>query len=327
MPANTRAIKGRIKSIKNTRKITKAMELVAGAKMRKAVDSALNTRPFARKSWDVLRRVVGRGSVEVTDHELLDVRPVKKLLLVLVTSNRGLVGGLNSNLLREIIGHMKHPKQMLRNRVGDQWVEPEDAQAQIDVVTVGKKGERAVAREGFEVIASFGSVSDTPVYDEARPVAKLVRDAFTAGDYDKVVIAYNDFISAVNQKPRIRQILPVSSVDIEKMIAETGRNDKPLMEEHHEKELEYSDGSDYAFEPSKEQVLEHIVPKLVTMQVYQAFLESSASEHSARMVAMKNASDAADDLVEGLELTFNQLRQAGITAEIAEISAGKAALE
>lgn len=327
MPANTRAIKGRIKSIKNTRKITKAMELVAGAKMRKAVESALGTRPFAQAGWDVLRRIVGRGNVEHTDHSLLAVRPVKKMCVVLITSNRGLVGGLNSNLLRDVLKHMQSPHEMLRNRVGNQWVEPESDEAVIDVITVGKKGERSVHVAGFDVIASFGSVSDTPVYDEARPISRLVREVFEKGEYDKVVLAYNDFISAVHQKPRIRQILPVSSYDIEKMIAQTGRDDAPLMEDVDSKELAFDEQKEYTFEPSKEQLLDAVVPKLVTVQIYQALLESSASEHSARMVAMKNASDAANDLVDDLQSTFNRLRQAGITAEIAEISAGKAALE
>ena len=155
----------------------------------------------------------------------------------------------------------------------------------------------------------------------------MVRDLFLEKKYDKVVIAYNDFISAINQKPRIRQILPVSSYDIEKMIAETGRGDKPLMAEHEKKDLEYADASEYTFEPNRQQVLDYVIPKVVNMQVYQVLLEAAASEHSARMVAMKNASDAAKDLIDDLQFTFNQLRQAGITAEIAEISAGKAALE
>ena len=327
MPANTRAIKGRIKSIKNTSKITKAMELVAGAKMRKAVESALDTRPFARESWEVVRRIVGRGETREITHDLLNVRPVKNMLVVLITSNRGLVGGLNSTLLREVLGQMHEPKQMMRNRVGDQWLEPDTDSAKIDVITVGKKGERAMMRDGFDVLASFGKVTDTPEYEEARPIAKMVRDLFLEKKYDKVVIAYNDFISAINQKPRIRQILPVSSYDIEKMIAETGREDKPLMDEHEKKELEYADASEYTFEPNRQQVLDYVIPKVVNMQVYQALLEAAASEHSARMVAMKNASDAAKDLIDDLQFTFNQLRQAGITAEIAEISAGKAALE
>jgi len=327
MPANTRAIKGRIKSIKNTSKITKAMEMVAAAKMRKAVQSALDTRSFSKESWDVLRRIVGRGSDEEISHSLLDVRSVKNMLVVLVTSNRGLVGGLNSALLRDVIGQMKEPKEMMRNRVGDTWLEPELSDAHIDVITVGKKGERAVIREGFDVVGSFGAVSDTPEYEEARPIAKMVRDAFVEQKYDKVVIAYNDFISAINQKPRIRQLLPVSSHDIEKMIAQTGRGEKPLMDAVDQKELEYSDGSEYVFEPSKQSVLDYVIPKVVNVQVYQALLEAAASEHSARMVAMKSASDAAKDLIDDLQFTFNQLRQAGITAEIAEISAGKAALE
>lgn len=301
------------------------MELVAGAKMRKAVEGALNTRPFSRQSWDTLMRIMGRGGNQ--ENPLLEVRQVKNVLVILVTSNRGLVGGLNSNLLRSVLVQLKEPHQLMRNRVGDKWLEPVDENANIEIVTVGKKGEHAMNREGYNVVASFGAVSDSPTYSEARPIARLAMNEFVEGKYDKAVICYNDFVSAVNQTPKIRQLLPVSSYDIEKMIAEVGRGEKPLLEGHEEKELSHENGHEYIFEPNSNEVLTKIIPRLVTTQVYQALLEASASEHSARMVAMKNASDAAADIIDDLQFTFNQLRQAGITSEIAEISAGKAALE
>ncbi len=327
MSASTRTIKGRIKSIGNTRKITKAMEMVSAAKMRKSIEAALNTRPFAQESWAVLRRIIGRGTTDHCMHPLLDVRVVKKLLVIVITSNRGLVGGLNSTLLRECLKNMKHPEQMMRNRVGDTWVPPSGGKADIDVITVGKKGERFISQAGFRVIASFGAMSDTPQYEEVVPIAKLAKELFVKQEYDKVVVCYNDFISAIHQKPRIRQLLPVSSIDMEKMIAQTSREGQPLLEEYEEKKVEYEAGPDYVYEPSKQEVLNYIVPKLVNMQVYQALLEASACEYSARMVAMKNASDAAHDLITDLKSSFNQVRQAGITREIAEISAGFASLE
>ncbi len=326
MPASTKLIKGRIKSIKSTRKITKAMELVAASKMRKAVSNALATRPFSRHGWDVLTRIVGRGDSNA--HPLLQNREVKKILVILVTTNRGLVGGLNANLLNFVERQLRDPSKLMISRVGDTWEQPKNETAEISIATIGKKGEKAMARMNYKIVASFNTVTDTPTFAETRPISKFMIDEFLAGTYDKVVLAYNDFISAVAQKPRLRQILPISSYDLEKMIAHLDRGGAPsLFASGEGRTLEYKDGTDYLFEPSEREVLQSILPKLTATQLFQALLEASASEHSARMVAMKNASDAAKDIIDDLQLSFNQVRQAGITAEIAEISSGAAALK
>lgn len=325
MATSLRVIRGRIKSIKNTRKITKAMELVAAAKMRKAVSSALSTRPFARYSWDVLSRIVGRGGEN--EHPLLTVRDVRKVLVILITPNRGLVGGLIANLLNYTLAQLRDPKKLAISRVGDRWHVSPKSNPEIGVVTIGAKGLQAMARLNYTIVASFDGVSDSPTLVEARPIAQFVMEEFLNNHYDKVVVCYSDFVSAVSQKPRVRQLLPVSSYDFEKMIAMIGHDGKSLFETVEKKALEETQGEEYIFEPDKSSLLEAILPKIVTVQLYQALLEGSASEHSSRMVAMKNASDAAKDIIDDLELTSNQVRQAGITREIAEISSGKAALE
>ena len=189
----------------------------------------------------------------------------------------------------------------------------------IDFITVGRKGESLVRKLGREIVASFPDLTYLPGIEQVRPLSKIVIDDYLAKKYDKVVIAYTDYISTVAQQPKIRQILPISKVDLEKQIAEMDNLakefglKKPRME--------------YKVEPSPEEVLTHIFPRLIEMQLYHAILESKASKDSARMVAMKNATDAAKEMSADLTLAYNQVRQMKITQEIAEISAGRAALE
>lgn len=337
MAVSPRLIRRRIKSVGNTKKITRAMELVAAAKMRRAVQNTLKSRHYALAAWDIL----GRLSAELGSdrHPLLSVRPVKKLLLIVVTSHRGLCGGFNANVLRRVFAQLQAPERLAVQRLGvDITVLPE-ADVQVDVVTVGRKGEEAMRRAGKNIIASFTLSGDVPTLAEAQPIASLVMREFTAGTYDKVAIAYTDFISAVVQQPKFRQLLPLSVTDIEKMIA--GTDIGPLLATGAEKpkflstldealardSIEDDQDSSYIFEPDAARLFEAMFPRLLETQVYQALLESSASEHSSRMMAMRSATDAATDMIDDLTLTFNQARQAGITREIAEIAAGTAAQE
>ncbi|MBT4121210.1 MAG: ATP synthase F1 subunit gamma [Candidatus Magasanikbacteria bacterium] len=319
MGVNTKAIKSRIKSVGNTKKITKAMEMVAAAKMRKATEAALNTRTYATMAWDLL---VSLSKVQKEKLPLLDVRPVKKLLVVLITSNRGLCGSFNSNIIRKTSAQLKDPKNISRQRteMGDMEASEE---VEIDVIGIGKKGADFAKKNNYNLIASYSEFSDTPKLDAIMPISQMIIDEYTKGNYDKVVVAYTDFKSAIAQVAKFRQVLPVSETDIEKMIGELG-SDKDAKDKENEEKKEIAD---YVFEPSKSEVLETILPRLVETQVYQAVLESSASEHSARMMAMRNASDAAEDMIKELNLTFNKARQAAITQEIAEIAGGAAALE
>ena len=289
MPANPRTIRRRLKSIKNTRKITKAMELVAASKMRRAVASVLGTRPFSGLAWETVRSVA-----EVSDpasHPLLAPRgEVKKILFVLFTSDRGLCGGFNAKMLKEALKSISG-----------------FGQTPVEVITVGKRGADVMRRAGKNIAASFVDLTNNPKYQDVRPIARLILDDYRSGKYDKVVVGYTDYISALTQKPNLVDLLPITVPE--------GRAEG------------HSTRVAYLFEPTPAEVLDALLPKIVETMLWQALLESAASEHSARMMAMRNASEAAGEMIDSLTFTFNQARQAGITREIAEISSGKAALE
>ncbi|MEK7105431.1 MAG: ATP synthase F1 subunit gamma [Patescibacteria group bacterium] len=293
MAVNPRTIRGRIKSVKNTRKITKAMELVAASKMRRAVSSLLGTRPYAGLAWETVRSVA-----KITDpsmHPLLAPRKeINKVLFVLITSDRGLCGGFNARMLKEAMKTLA--------TYGSTAVE---------VITVGKRGADTMRRVGKPIVASFVDLTNNPKYSDIRPIARLVLEEYQKGTYDKVVMGYTDYISALTQVPNLVQLLPLTTIDISEP---TTKHEEVTTTE-------------YVFEPSPMEVLDALLPKIVETKVWQALLESAASEHSARMMAMRNASEAAGDMIDSLTFTFNQARQAGITREIAEISSGKAALE
>lgn len=296
MVSNTRDIRRRIRSIQNTKKITRAMELVAASKMRRATQATLATRPYARAAFGVLVNVSSVTEAEL--HPLLKKREGKRTCLIVFTSDRGLVGGLNTNVVRQAL-------EVIR----------EQGSEQVDVIAVGKKGADALRRSGAKLIAVFTKFTDRPSLRDLRPVLTIAVDDYQAGKYDRVVMIYADFISTLLQRPRVRQLLPFSRESLEQILEQTGvgRAEPPKLE--------------YLFEPSAEEVLSTMLTGLLAMQVYQALLEATASEHSARMVAMRNATDAASDFIDDLTLEFNQVRQASITKDLAEISAGRSALE
>lgn len=297
MPANPRIIRRRIKSVKNTRKITKAMELVAASKMRRAVASVLGTRPFAGLAWETVRSVA-----RITDssaHPLLAARAeIKSVLLVLFTSDRGLCGGFNGKMLKEAI-----------KAIGAQ------GQVTVDVLTVGKRGADVMRRAGKNIVASFVDLTNNPKYQDVRPISRLILDEYQSGKYDKVIVGYTDYISALTQKPNLVDLLPLHTPELPPPLTPPQAGG------------ERAQNTEYIFEPSPMEVLDALLPKIVETMIWQALLESAASEHSARMMAMRNASEAAGDMIDALTFSFNQARQAGITREIAEISSGKAALE
>lgn len=320
MGVNTKAIKRRIKSVGSIEKITKAMEMVAAAKMRKAVSAALDTRAYATLAWDLL---VNLSKTQKALIPLLEVRPVQKLLVILITSNRGMCGSFNSNIIRKTAEQLKNPQNIGKQRIKGVDVRPSEKVA-VDVIGIGKKGADFAKKMGANLIAAFTQLSDTPAIEDALPIARMIIDEYEKKNYDKVVIAYTDFKSTIAQVAKLRQVLPISEVDLEKMINNgAGQAKREETAAGLKSKLELGD---YLFEPNKEEVLKIILPRLVETQIYQAMLESAASEHSARMVAMRNAADAAGDIIKELELNFNKARQAGITQEIAEISGGAAAL-
>lgn len=279
MSSSPRLIRSRIKSVTGTKKITKAIEMVSAAKMRRSTSATIASRPYATAGGELIVRLAATG---VHPHPLLATRELKRTLLVVISSHRGLAGGFNANIIKKAV---------------------EAYGPNTDVVTVGRKGEDALRRLGKPIVASFPILRDVPTALDARPLAAFVIDQFSKAIYDKVLIAYTDFVSAVVQKAQVRTLLPLSVGS-----AKTAP-------------------TEYLFEPTPAAILDFVLPRMVETQIYQTLLESSASEHSARMMAMRNATDAATDMVDDLTFTLNQARQAGITREISEIAAGKAALE
>jgi F-type H+-transporting ATPase subunit gamma len=319
MANNSKEIRRRIKSIKNTSKITKAMEMVSAAKMRKAVRSVLAIRPYAYSAWSVLTNL--SRAFKKSRLGYLKVREVKRVLAVLITSNKGLCGSYNSQILKKLREEIKNPENLMINRIGNKKIESKVSKEDlcIDFITVGKKGENFVRKIGREIIATFPQLTYYSKVEDVRPLAKIVIDSYLEKKYDKVVVFYTDYISAVVQQPKIRQILPISKIDLEKQIAEMDIHaDGAGLEES---EVEYK------VEPNPTEVLNFIFPRLIEMQIYHAISESNASKESARMLAMKNATDAGREMADMFTLSYNQLRQGKITQEISEISAGRVALE
>jgi len=288
MPS-TLDIRRRIRSVKSTRQITRAMELVSAAKMRKAQNQALATRTYSQLAWELLQNAALKSDTRI--HRLLRA-PAKtaSTAIILMTSNRGLIGAFNNNIIE---AGLRFAKQIDSNH--------------ISFITMGKKGRDAVKNRGYEIVADFEKLDSAADVAEIYPLSKLVTDEFIAEKFDKVVLVYMQYVTTLVQKPKIQEILPLRPI----------KANEPDME----------DESSYLFEPTPDQVLEVLLPRLTTMQIYQALLETNASEHSARMVAMKNASDAALDLVNELTLEYNQIRQAAITKEISEIVSGRLAIQ
>lgn len=294
MPGIGKAIKSRIKSVSNTKKITKAMELVAVAKMRKAINSSLSSRLYAQHAWELLQNLSKEKNLI---HPLLAKHKSKKELLIIIASNKGLCGGYNVNINKAVTEYLANNNK------------------KVELIAVGKKAEKIAKRLNNNIIASFIELKDNVTPNEITGLSKLVIDSYITGNYEKVNIIFTDFISSINYQTKIKQILPISKISINELIAENTN-----------KKIVASSKQIILFEPDEETVLATVLPRLTEVQIYQALLEASASEHSARMMAMKNASDNADDMIRELKLYYNQNRQAGITQEIAEISNGAQAL-
>jgi len=322
--ANTRDIQRRIKSINNTKKITRAMEMVAAAKMRRAVEAVLRTRTYANLSWLTVLNLAQTSSNNSNGlHPLLSPRKtIKKIGIILVTSNRGLCGGFNSAIINK--AHQSIKKYQIS----------EDGSSKIatDFILVGKKGAVVSKYYGYNIAAEFPKEDIISEVKEVLPVSRLVIDDYLSGKYDKVMVAYTDFINAAKQIPRVKQLLPIDINARDEYLGIVGEDtrlgiDQEFIKGKEEKYLRDKDYVyEYTFEPNPKEVLDEMIPRLIEVQLFQALLESNASEHSARMASMHQATDAARDMVAELTLSFNKARQAAITAEIAEISAGANAL-
>jgi F-type H+-transporting ATPase subunit gamma len=285
--SGAKEIRGKIKSIKNTQKITKAMEMVAASKMRKAQDRMAATRPYAEKMRNVICHL-SHAHAEIK-HPYMSQREIKRIGYIVITSDRGLCGGLNVNLFKKTIADMKAHHA---NGV------------EIDVVPVGRKAVEYFKRQNANIVAQASHLGDSPHIGDLIGSVKVMLDLFSEGKIDALYLVNNEFVNTMTQQAEIQQILPVS-----------GPTDKEL--KHH---------WDYIYEPDSKEILDGLLMRFVESQVYQGVVENIACEMSARMVAMKAATDNAGDIISNLETIYNKARQAAITQEISEIVAGAAAV-
>lgn len=286
--AGGREIKTKIKSVQNTRKVTRALEMVSASKIRKAQDRMKASRPYAR----MMRQIVGHVAKANTDYVhpfMVERKDVKRVGYIIVSTDRGLCGGLNSQMFRRILADMRV------------W---QDKGVEIDLVCVGQKAATFFRRLKINMLASVTHLGEQPHVEQLIGVIKVMLDGFETGNIDRVFLCYNDFINTMAQRPVQDQLLPLPA-------------DAALESKH---------SWDYLYEPDARTVLNHVVTRYVESLVYQAVLENLASEHAARMVAMKSASDNANKLIETLQLIYNKARQAAITQEISEIVGGAAAV-
>ncbi len=297
--ANLRDIRRRIKSVKNTAQITRAMQLVAAAKMKKAQDQAVAGRDYADLLNQVLVNLKENTGEEA--HDLLEKREGGRELVLVISTDKGLCGALNTNLGKKIRAEVSPDAHF---------------------VTVGRKLRLQLGKAGREMVADF-EVKDPVPFAEARPIAKLLTKLFVEGKYDKVSVAFNNYVSTLVQEPTLVQLLPISPAALGEKQSYEGVGRGEVRETNHDEAL----SKDYLFEPSAVGVLETLLPLYINFQVYQMLVESRASEHSARMVAMKAATDNAKKFIKELTLEYNKLRQAAITAELLEITTAMKAME
>ena len=286
--AGGREIKTKIKSVQNTRKVTRALEMVSASKIRKAQDRMKTSRPCAR----AMKQVIGHLPQANTDYQhpfMVERKDVKRVGFIIVSSDRGLAGGLNNNLFRKMLGEIR------------QWNEKG---VEVDVVTIGQKASVYFRRVKVNMLASVSHLGDTPKLDQLIGVIKVMLDAYTEASLDRVFVVYNDFVNTMTQRAAFDQLLPLPAAE-----TQVARHDW-----------------DYIYEPDAATVLDHVITRYIESLVYQAVLENIASEHAARMVAMKAASDNASKLIGTLQLVYNKARQAAITQEISEIVGGAAAV-
>ena len=286
--AGGREIKTKIKSVQNTRKVTRALEMVSASKIRKAQDRMKTSRPYAR----AMKQVIGHLAQANTDYQhpfMVERKDVKRVGFIIVSSDRGLAGGLNNNLFRKMLGEIR------------QWNEKG---VEVDVVTIGQKASVYFRRVKVNMLASVSHLGDTPKLDQLIGVIKVMLDAYTDVKLDRVFVVYNDFVNTMTQRAAFDQLLPLPAAE-----TQVARHDW-----------------DYIYEPDAATVLDHVITRYIESLVYQAVLENIASEHAARMVAMKAASDNASKLIGTLQLVYNKARQAAITQEISEIVGGAAAV-
>ncbi len=301
-------LRKRLKAVGSIHHITKAMELVAATKMRKSQEIAIASRPYSFAALDLLANLAKQ---DIASIPILTKREIKKTLIVLIASDKGLVGSFNSNVFKAFEKFIKEQNIDIKK--------PEFC-----FLSIGEKADGFLKKKGARVLAKFVRVGDYAAPGQSKPIAQFLVHGYLAGDFDRVIVVSMNFRSAFIQRPVIQEILPVDFENIKKTVQEIIPQTGKFADLIKEKNISFLDEntSDYIFEPSVEEILEELVKHLIDMEIYHLILEANASEHAAKRVAMKNASDNAEDLSTNLNLSYNKSRQAGITNELIEITAG-----
>ncbi|PRD52622.1 ATP synthase F1 subunit gamma [Sphingobacterium gobiense] len=290
--ANLKEVRSRISSVTSTQQITKAMKMVAAAKLKRATNAIVQLRPYANKLRDILAQV--SASVEGIDSPYTQDRIPTKVLVIVLTSNRGLAGAFNANAIKAA-----------NNLIFGKYAE-QHARGNLSIIAIGKRGHDFFQKRGFNVIGNYSELYSDLKFLNVSQVAEYAMQEFKAGNIDRVEVVYNEFRNAAVQVLTTEQLLPLVP------------QDKP--------ETAVTSETDYIIEPSKERIIEELIPKAIKTQLYKAVLDSNASEHGARMTAMDKATENAGELLKALKLSYNQARQAAITTELTEIVSGAAAL-
>jgi F-type H+-transporting ATPase subunit gamma len=295
---STREIRRRIRSVKNISQVTRAMQMVAASKMRRAQEQVLATRPYTEKAWHILSNLAAQRGVDESVHPLLQIREeIQTIGMVLVTSDKGLCGSYNHNMIQaasRYIAELPYP---------------------VELITVGKRGRDAMWRMRHTIVAEFSDLPPQLRLLDITPITRTVMDGFVSGGYDVVYLAHTDFINTLAQRPAIWQLLPIQPLQLGVTPVSEYRDERP-----------HAATVEYIYEPDPHTILDTVLPRFTELQVYQAILEALASEHSARMVAMRNATENALELLDDLTLTYNRARQEAITKEMLDIAGGAEAL-
>ena len=298
--ASLREVKNRIRSVRNITQITRALEAVSASRVRRAQARVLASRAYAEKAWEILLNIQAASKNQPLHPLLTEREQVNRVMVVVITSDRGLAGAYNTNVLRVA--------QRFAARLGKP----------VDYIAVGRKSRDSLARNGANLVASFSDISAAPVIADISPIARIAMDAYLDGDVDEVLIAYTDFVNMLAQRPAVLGWLPLTTHTVAQQVAAEYVKDVAVV----------SEGLlNYDYEPNAAAVVAEIVPRFTELQLYQALLEAQASEHAARMAAMKNATDNATQVTADLILLYNKARQAEITAEILDIVGGANALQ
>ncbi|MDO3640459.1 ATP synthase F1 subunit gamma [Mucilaginibacter sp. L3T2-6] len=296
--ANLKEVRNRIKSVTSTQQITKAMKMVSAAKLKRATNAIIQLRPYANKLKDLLANL--SASLEDGSSPFLAQREPKKVLIIVVSSNRGLAGAFNTNVIKTA-----------NNLISEKYSEQFKA-GNVSIVSIGKKSQEFYQRRKYNVIGNNNDLYLDLNFENTSVITESIMEGFLKGDYDRVELVYNQFKNAAMQILTVEQLLPVPKAEKKEPVKDARKEDKAQV--------------DYILEPSQEAIVEQLIPKNIKIQVYKAVLDSNASEHGARMTAMDKATDNAGELLKQLKLSYNQARQAAITTELTEIVSGAAAL-